>query len=526
MSRVPVSVVVLTRNESVNIEDCLKSVHGWADEIIVVDDGSTDDTAAIAGRYADKVLSRRMDIEGRHRNWAYAQAKNDWILSLDADERVTDALKKEIAAELPGTEYNVFTIPRRNHIGNYWLKHGGQYPSAQLRLFSRSRSKFNYEEAEVHPRAFFERPEKRLENDIVHYSYRDFEHFFAKMNSQTTLEARKWYRTVRKISFGKVLWRSVDRFFRAYARKKGWKDGFYGFMAACFSSFYQVISYAKYWELKTGNAAASHKDQPSPEIKPWAGPRPSLTVLVMTKNEEDNIADCLRSVHGWAGEIIVIDDESADLTREIATRYADKVIRQKWVNEGVHRNWCIRQAANDWVMFLDADEMVTDELRRELADEIQKGEYESFSLPLKTYIGKTWVRNSGWYPAHKLRVLDRRKQWFKEEKVHPTPANHVTCKKLANDVFHKGYPDFEHFLGSVNRQSTAEAKKWIEEGRAMSFGKAFWRAADRFPRIYLRKKGCRDGYIGFMIAYLAALYQIMSYAKYWQMKQEAGVPGV
>ncbi|NJO56164.1 MAG: hypothetical protein HC834_07195, partial [Rhodospirillales bacterium] len=105
---------------------------------------------------------------------------------------------------------------------------------------------------------------------------------------------------------------------------------------------------------------------------------------------------------------------------------------------------------------------------------------------MKTYIGKTWVRHGGWYPAHKLRVMDRRKQWFKEEKVHPTPANAVTCKKLTGDVFHKGYPDFEHFLGSVNRQSTAEAKKWLEENRPMSFGKAFWRALDRFFRIYLR----------------------------------------
>jgi glycosyltransferase involved in cell wall biosynthesis len=518
MNLIPLSVVVCTKNEEVNMDMCLGSVTGWVDEIVVVDDESQDATVELAKKYTDKIYFRKMDVEGTHRNWAYAQAKNEWVLSLDADEYVTEELKEEICQAIQSQDISCYSIPLRNFIGSYQVRYSGWYPAGKARLFRKN--KFHYEEVKVHPRAFVEGKQGHLTKDIVHKGYPDFEHFISSLNRQTTLEAKKWIETGHKPEAGKIIWRTVDRFFRVYVRKKGYKDGFIGYMIALFASIYQTISYNKYLEFKRGNAAASHKDQPSPEIKPWDGPRPPLTVLVMTKNEEDNIADCLRSIHGWAGEIIVIDDESADRTREIATGYADKVVRERWINEGAHRNWCVKQAKYDWVMFLDADEMVTDELRRELEDEIQKGEYESFSLPLKTYIGKTWVRHSGWYPAHKLRVFDRRKQWFKEEKVHPTPANHVTCKRLTQDVFHKGYPDFEHFLSSVNRQSTAEAKKWVEEGRAMSFSKAFWRAADRFTRIYLRKKGYKDGYIGFMIAYLASLYQIMSYAKYWQIKRE------
>src|SRR3989338_6432722 len=94
--KIPLAVVVITKNEESNIEDCLRSVNDWADEIVVVDDESTDKTVEIARRFTDKVFLKKMENEGRHRNWAYARAKNEWVLSLDADERVTEELKQEI----------------------------------------------------------------------------------------------------------------------------------------------------------------------------------------------------------------------------------------------------------------------------------------------------------------------------------------------------------------------------------------------------------------------------------------------
>ena len=128
MSRIPVSVVVITKNEEHNIEDCLKSVHGWADEIVLVDDHSQDRTVEIAEKYTDKIFQRKMDIEGRHRNWAYGQARNTWVLSLDADERLTEELKQEIDQVLPEATAQAYTIPRRNFIGQFWLQHGGAVP--------------------------------------------------------------------------------------------------------------------------------------------------------------------------------------------------------------------------------------------------------------------------------------------------------------------------------------------------------------------------------------------------------------
>lgn len=247
MAKIPVSVVIITKNEEANIAECVNSVKEWADEIIVVDDFSTDNTVRIAQGLADKVLTKKMEVEGTHRNWAYAQAKNSWVLSLDADEKVTPELKKEITNTLSDTDCVSFSIPLRNFIGNYWVRYGGWYPAAKVRLFRKE--KFKYEDVVVHPRVTIDGRCGHLKSDIIHKGYPDFEHFLASLNRQTTLEAQKWVTTNRKMSAGLITWRAIDRFFRRFFGKKGWKDGFIGFMVSFFDTLYQIMSYAKYRQM-------------------------------------------------------------------------------------------------------------------------------------------------------------------------------------------------------------------------------------------------------------------------------------
>jgi len=246
-ANIPISVIVLTKNEQACISECLDSVK-WADEIIVVDDESTDRTIEMVRRYTDKVFIKKMDVEGRHRNWAYAKARNNWILSLDADEKVSDALKKEIALVINSLDFVAFSIPLRNYIGNYWVRYGGWYPASKVRLFRKD--KFKYEEVEVHPRVFIDGKCGHLRSDIIHKGYPDLEHFLNSVNRQSSLEAIKWINTNRRMSLPHAFWRAADRFFRRYLRKKGYKDGLYGFIIAYFDSLYQILSYAKYREMK------------------------------------------------------------------------------------------------------------------------------------------------------------------------------------------------------------------------------------------------------------------------------------
>lgn len=246
---IPISVVTIARNEEANIEECLKSTLGWADEHILVDGFSVDATVKIASKYTNKILQRKMDIEGVHRNWAYQKAKNEWVLSLDADESVTEELKKEISKIIASSdEFNAYSIPIRTYIGDYWVKYGGWYPANKLRLFKKS--KFRYEEVGVHPRIILDGRCGRLKKDIIHKGYADFSDLFRGLNAQTTLEARKWFDEKRKISAAGMLRKSCDRFLRTYIRKQGFRDGLVGFIVALDSALYQILSYAKYREMK------------------------------------------------------------------------------------------------------------------------------------------------------------------------------------------------------------------------------------------------------------------------------------
>jgi len=255
MEKVPVSVVVITRNEADNIADCLKSA-SWADEVVVLDDNSTDDTVKIAKGFTDKVFTRTMDIEGRHRNYAYSLAKNEWVLSLDADERVSPELAEEIGALMKGPmKDKAYTIPIKTYIGKQWIKHSGWYPAPKVRLFDKK--SFKYEEAEVHPRVFIDGSCGHLTKDIVHYSYRDFHDFFVSINNQTTLEAKKWFKERRNVNFIKMYRKSLSRFLKAYVQKGGIKDGLLGFFISWAGAHYQFMSYIKYKEM-LNNERTSH----------------------------------------------------------------------------------------------------------------------------------------------------------------------------------------------------------------------------------------------------------------------------
>jgi glycosyltransferase involved in cell wall biosynthesis len=243
--------------------------------------------------------------------------------------------------------------------------------------------------------------------------------------------------------------------------------------------------------------------------------------VLLTKNEEKNLASCLDSVYGWADEIVVVDDESTDKTVEIARHYNTRLFIRKMDIEGIHRNWAYAQAKNNWVLSLDADERVTSELRNEISELLRQRQikYAGFTIPRRNYIGSYWVRSGGWYPSPQLKLFCKDRFRYEEVEVHPRAFLDGNCGHLKNDILHYSYRSFADFLDKLNHQSTLEATKWIKQGKPMWLIHFTWRAVDRFFRTYIRKKSYRDGFVGFMIAFFASLYQIMSYAKYWEYRR-------
>jgi len=244
-----------------------------------------------------------------------------------------------------------------------------------------------------------------------------------------------------------------------------------------------------------------------------------LSIVIIAKNEEKAIAECLESV-SWAGEVIVVDDQSADRTIEIAKAHGARVVQKKMEVEGKHRNDAYALAAHEWVLSLDADEQVSSELKEEIMKMLSDGTpYAGFSIPLRNYIGNRWVRHGGWYPAAKLRLFRKNRFRYEEVEVHPRAFLDGKEGNLRGDIIHKGSPDFAHFLESLNRQTSLEAEKRFHEKRKSGLFLCFYKALDRFMRAFILKQGFRDGFLGFMVAYYAALYQMMSYAKYWELKE-------
>ncbi|MBU9889309.1 MAG: glycosyltransferase family 2 protein [Candidatus Omnitrophica bacterium] len=249
MDKVPVSVVVIAKNEEKRLADCLKSA-AFAAELIVLDDNSTDGTVRIAESFGAKVTRRAMDIEGRHRNFAYSLATQSWVFSLDADERITPELAAEITrvAQTPNDPHTCYCMPVKTFIGTDWIKGGGYYPAPKTRFFKRGQ--FKYEEARVHPKMFYEGTCGQLRGDILHYSSPSWDVWFSKFNRETALEAEKWLKDGRKVGPWRVFRKACSRFLKYYFQKDGITTGYTGFLMSFLHAAYQIITFAKYRELK------------------------------------------------------------------------------------------------------------------------------------------------------------------------------------------------------------------------------------------------------------------------------------
>ncbi|MBX2991978.1 MAG: glycosyltransferase family 2 protein [Bacteroidetes bacterium] len=242
------SVITLVLNEEHNIANCLESVK-WADEIIVVDSGSTDKTVELARRFTDKVLTVEWKGYGATKNVALDRATGDWILWLDADERVPPELAEEIQLVLrEDTMYAGFEVARRAYFLGKWIRHCGWYPGRVTRLFRKDKSRFT--ETNVHEQIVVVGKIGNLQHDLLHFTDPDLQHYFSKFNNYTTLAAKDMHAARKTFSMYDILVRPPFLFFKMYIARRGFLDGIQGFMLSVVSSAYVFTKYAKLWELQ------------------------------------------------------------------------------------------------------------------------------------------------------------------------------------------------------------------------------------------------------------------------------------
>jgi len=247
----PITVTVITKNEAEALADALRSV-SWADEVIVIDAESTDDTVAIARQFTERVYVRPWNGYIDQKNHAASLASHDWILSLDADERVTPALAEEIRTVMAGgPAASAYRMPRVSFYFGRWVRTTDMYPDFQLRLYDRRQARWDGKH--VHESVRADGAVAYLKNDLQHYPYRDLSEHLIRMDRYTTLAARQMHEQGRRTSALGMLMHAKLAFLRNYILKGGFRDGSAGLVISVVNSYYVFLKFAKLWELQRGS---------------------------------------------------------------------------------------------------------------------------------------------------------------------------------------------------------------------------------------------------------------------------------
>jgi glycosyltransferase involved in cell wall biosynthesis len=243
----PLSVFILTYNEENNIRACLESVT-WADEVIVVDSFSSDRTVEICLEYTDKIFQHEFKGFGKQRKIALDHTTYDWVLSVDADERVTEELRNELLEILKNIpEADGFFIPRISHFLGKEIKHCGLYPDyRQLQFFNKNKMK--YSDHLVHEGFVFSGQTSYLKEHILHYSFQTVEEYLRKMDMYSSLAAEDMIRAGKRGKFHQLFTHPASTFFSFYLIKRGFLDGKMGFILSSLYSYYTFIKYLKFWK--------------------------------------------------------------------------------------------------------------------------------------------------------------------------------------------------------------------------------------------------------------------------------------
>ncbi len=248
--KVPLSVFIVTHNEEGNIRGCLESV-AWAEEIIVVDSFSDDRTVDICREFTDKVIQRPWKGHVDQKSFALSRAQHEWVLLIDADERLSPGLIEVVKMEMSDDKgsWDGFFFPRRVYYLGRWIRHGEWYPEYRLRLFRKSKGAVVGEDPHDRVELVKGGRVKYLKEDLWHFTYKDIVHQVAQLNKFSSISAGEMAKRGRKFHLYQVLLRPLAAFVTGYILKRGFRDGIPGFIIAVVSSFHVFLKYSKLWEL-------------------------------------------------------------------------------------------------------------------------------------------------------------------------------------------------------------------------------------------------------------------------------------
>jgi glycosyltransferase involved in cell wall biosynthesis len=516
-------VLIQTHNEELNVGHALASLMGWTNKIFVVDSGSTDSTIEICKAAGATVVHHDWEGYAGQKNWALANLpwESDWILIVDADESVTPHLKAEIQAisnkPVELVSQSGFYINRIFVFMGRQIRHCGYYPSWNLRLFKRGRAR--YENRRVHEHMLVDGPTAYLKGLLEHEDRRGLEHFVAKHNRYSTLEAQEIYSRRSPWPGLKVLMqdRMVRRrflktrvlpglpvpwfwkFLYMYLFLEGFLDRSAGWNLCLLISTYEYFIHVKYRELSRLHGrlpvvhglaesegtlrevdAAVDPALPAQSVAPSVGTvvmqglpragRVPVSVMIPALNEAKNLPRCLDHL-AWADEVVIIDSNSKDDSLAIADAYGARVVQFQWNGQWPKKkNWALRNVEfkHEWVLIVDADEWITPELADEVAEAIKSPTNVGYYINRKFIFMGGWIKHCGYYPSWNLRLIKRGHGEYErltdigdtgsgDNEVHEHVSATGPVAHLHSDMLHFAFPSIHVFMEKHNRYSNWEA---------------------------------------------------------------------
>jgi glycosyltransferase involved in cell wall biosynthesis len=256
---------------------------------------------------------------------------------------------------------------------------------------------------------------------------------------------------------------------------------------------------------------------------------PKVSVTVITKNEAADLGRALASV-AWADDIVVVDSGSTDDTVAIARTHTDRVVVREWPGYAQQKDYAATLAANDWILSLDADEVVTPELAAEVRQVLATDPaHAAFRIPRVTWHLGRWVRTTDWYPDYQIRLYDRRSAGWAGKYVHESVKARGPVGQLRGEFQHYAYRDISDHLETIDRYTTYAARQMHEAGRKAGFFDIAVHPPLAFLRNYIARGGMRDGIPGLIISSLNSYYVLLKFAKLWELDRAQGagcrVPG-
>ncbi len=248
-----------------------------------------------------------------------------------------------------------------------------------------------------------------------------------------------------------------------------------------------------------------------------------ISAVVVCFNEEKNIERCLKSLL-WTDEIVIVDSFSTDRTLDICRKYTDRIYQRRWKGINDQKRYAVSLARNEWVIVIDADEVVTEELKEEIKERLtaDKGRYDGYMIKRHTYYLGRWINHCGWYPDYKLRLFKKSKCRFIGEDPHDKISVEGKVGKLKGEIYHFTYENIADHLRTINSFSDTVAKNMFKKGERFLLLKMLFKPPVKFFETYIYKLGFLDGIPGLIIAVLSSYYVFLKYAKLWEMRNEKG----